>query len=42
MLYLVQSMKEIAYAEGIGYGSKAVEKAQQSAKVELDRIAASF
>lgn len=33
---------EFVYAEGIGYGPEAVEKAQQSAKAELDRIAASF
>lgn len=33
---------EFVYAEGIGYGSEAIEKAQQSAKAELDRIAETF
>ena len=33
---------EFVYAEGIGYGSDAIEKAQQSAKAELDRIAETF
>ena len=32
---------EFVYAEGIGYGP-AIEKAQQSAKAELDRIAETF
>lgn len=30
---------EFVYAEGFGYGPEAAEKAQQSAKAELDRIA---
>nr|WP_314741869.1 NAD(P)H-dependent oxidoreductase [uncultured Haemophilus sp.] len=33
---------EFVYAEGFGYGPEAAEKAQQSAKAELDRIAESF
>lgn len=33
---------EFVYAEGIGYGPEAVEKAQQSAKAELERIAQAF
>lgn len=33
---------EFVYAEGFGYGPEAVEKAQQSAKAELDRIAQTF
>ena len=33
---------EFVYAEGIGYGPEAIEKAQQSAKAELDRIAETF
>lgn len=33
---------EFVYAEGIGYGPEAVEKAQESAKIELDRIAQAF
>lgn len=33
---------EFVYAEGIGYGSEGIEKAQQSAKAELDRIAETF
>ena len=33
---------EFVYAEGMGYGSEAIEKAQQSAKAELDRIAETF
>ena len=33
---------EFVYAEGIGYGSEAIEKAEQSAKAELDRIAETF
>ncbi|KMK51046.1 FMN-dependent NADH-azoreductase [[Actinobacillus] muris] len=33
---------EFVYAEGIGMGEQAVEKARQSAKAELDRIAQSL
>lgn len=33
---------EFVYAEGIGYGPEAIEKVQQSAKAELDRIAETF
>lgn len=33
---------EFVYAEGFGYGAEAAEKAQVSAKAELDRIAAAF
>lgn len=33
---------EFVYAEGIGYGPEAVEKAQKSAKAELERIAQAF
>lgn len=33
---------EFVHAEGFGYGEEAVEKAQKSAKLELDRIVAAF
>ena len=40
--FIVITDIEFVYAEGIGYGSEAIEKAQQSAKAELDRIAETF
>lgn len=33
---------QFVYAEGIGYGAEAIEKAQTKAKAELDQIAKSF